>query len=177
MLDYDVCADGSARCAHGHSLPRHVAGCSCSDGDGGVCGDSGHCNYVAGHHIESPPCQPALLRPPLHPSSHAGACGGASDQGPDRFALPDHWMYDCAAYGCDAPTGGDCDGGDGDGGCAEVSLVQFSRAALLLLFGPLRPAGPVLGLKGPPGLGGSPGNLSSWGLQISWFSAHPSTRK
>lgn len=166
MLDCNVCAGGFARCARGHSLLPRAAGCGRGDGDDGDCGDSGGYYYDAGH-IESPPCRHAPLRPPLHPSPRADACGGASDQGPGRSVLPGHWVSGCAASDCDALSGGGCDGDGGDGGRAEVSLVQFSRAALLLLlllFGPLHPAGPVMGLKGPLGLDGSPGNLSSLGL-------------
>lgn len=160
MLDYNVCADRFARCARGHSLLQRVAGCDRGDGDDGGCG----VYYYDGCRIESPPCQHVPLRPPPHPSPHADACGGASDHGPGRFALPGHWKSGCAASDCDALSGGGCDGDGGDGGRAEVSLVPFSSGALLLLFGPLHPAGPVMGLKKPLGLDGSPGNLSSLGL-------------
>ena len=85
-------------------------------------------------------------------------------------------MFGCAGY--DAPSGGGGYGGDGDGGGrAGVSLVQSSGAALPPLVGPPHPSVPVLRLKGAPGLGGSPGNPSSWGQLASCFSALPGTRQ
>lgn len=151
-----------------------MTGCGHGDGDDGGCDDSvGGCCYDAGGYIESQACQPATLHPLLRPSPHAGAFGGASGQDPCRSAVPCHQMSGCTD--CDTPSGGGYD--DGGGGCAEVSLVPFSGAALLLLFGPLHPSDPVLGVKEPLGLRGSPGNLSSWGHQSSWFSAHPWTKK
>lgn len=169
VLDYDVCANDCAHCAHGHSLLQLEAGYG--HGDDGGCGDSGGYCYDAGGYIVPPPCQPAPLHPPLHPSLHAGACDGASGHDPCRPALLGHWMFGCAASGCDAPTGGGYDDGGGDG-WTEISLVQFSGDALLLLFGCLLPSSPVE-LKGPLGLVDSPVNLSSWGQKTSWFSAHP----
>ena len=146
-----------------------MADCDRGDDDGGCCFD-------AGGYIESLACHLALLlRPRLHPALHAGAFGEASGQDPCKPALPCYRMSGCAD--CDAPSGGGYgDGGCGGGACDEVSLVRFSGAALLLLFGPLRPFDPVLGLKWPLGLRGCPGSFFSWGQQTSWFSAHPWTK-
>lgn len=91
--------------------------------------------------------------------------------------LPGHWLFGCAGCGCDDPSGGGGDGDDGGDGCAGVSLVQFLGVALPPLFGPPQLPVPVLGLKVPPGLNGSPWNPSSWQQLISCFSAHPATRK
>lgn len=171
----DACAAGCAHGAHTYSLPPRVAGRSHGD----VGGDGGDCCYDVGGYghggcSESPPHPPPLHPLPLPPSPQAGACGGASGC---STVLQGHLMFGCAGCGCDDPTGGGGGGDDGGGGFAEVSLVQFSGAALPPLFGSPQSSLPVLGLKEPPGLDGSPGNPSSWGQLTFCFSAHPATRK